>query len=175
MYNAFCILFLILFAIAIVDYALYCGWNPSYYRKGFLLRRRFIQTQRFSLENIEHRIPELPMLFNRFDRDTIAYREKIMFGIFSKTPMIHGTIVMEPEAKRIRVDMLANWFTIFFPPIFIGMALVLMPWALRILFTIFAVFATMIMFGFSSSSYNSLCLALENMAGANHSGEEIES
>lgn len=152
-------------AIAIIDYSFYFSWAGFYYRNGVVLRRRFIRLDR-TIDEIENQLDphESSMVFCRLRPDTVAFREKCRSGWISKTPFIHGTILIEPQFKRIRVDMLANYFAIVFPVFFGGCSLIALPFPLGIFFAVFGVFVTIVLFHFSQSAYDELCRELEHIS-----------
>lgn len=163
-------------AIAIIDDVLYSNWIVFYYRKGFVLRRRFVQVKQPAIGSIENQLlsKELPLNFRRFGPDTIAYREKSLIGWLHKSPLIHGTILIEPDRKRVRVDMIANYFTVIFPVFFIGFCWMMMPLPMAIFFSIFGAFVFSVLFDMSKSAYDDLCRELENPVGSLENTKAVE-
>jgi len=104
-------------AIAIAEMFLSAKWNRFYFTIGLPIFISRVE-RRTSLDDVplEHlqkgsaTAAGAPLVFERLDSDTIAFRERALGGLIHYTPLMHGVIRRDPASSSATVMGLMNWF-----------------------------------------------------------------
>jgi hypothetical protein len=117
--------FAIVLAVVLAEWILSGLFNKFYFTFGIPLFRRELpctsgETDPPSPEELEDALPSTayyPLAFHEFDESRYGFRERFWGGGFFKfhyTPLMHGLLTFDHDAKRVRVTGFANWFSIAF-------------------------------------------------------------
>lgn len=116
-----------LFAILAIEFLLSRAFNKFYFEFGLPLFATSAKVGKdFKLPvtagEIEHAVSGASspdFAFAELDDSRFAFRE-VLFGVglFSYTPVMHGVLSYDAQARQINVKGRANWFPIFFIGLF---------------------------------------------------------
>ena len=161
------IVFLIVFAIILVELFLSFFWVPIYYRHGIRIFYKRINASGpyMPLVNDKELSKELKggwgpsLVFKSISSTETAFREKaFQFRIFNSTPIMHGLIRFSQHDRQIEVIGHLNWFILTFTLIALS-TLFGMHDAVFIIFFFVVVF--LLCFLFQVARYNKLVQVLE--------------
>jgi hypothetical protein len=105
--------------LIIAEVVLSMKWNRFYCTRGLPIFVRRAESpaklESFPMEVLEKAsatAAAAPFQFRRLDPNTIAFRERSLFGLIHYAPLMHGLIRRRPEEASVAVLGLVNWWAI---------------------------------------------------------------